>query len=74
MDIQTDLKWIHQELDKVKDTSFIEKLKHLLENFGKVETDADYNNDIDNALKSIAEGKFYSEDEARIIAQKWGRK
>ena len=31
MDIQTDLKWIHQELDKVKDTSFIEKLKELWE-------------------------------------------
>lgn len=73
MDIQTDLNWIHQELDKVKDTSFIEKLKHLLQNFGKVETDADYNIDIETALKSIAEGKLYSDYEARTISKKWGR-
>lgn len=74
MDTQADLNWIHQELDKVKDTSFIEKLKHLLQNFGKAETDVDYNVDIDTALKNIADGNFYSEDEARTISKKWGRK
>jgi hypothetical protein len=27
MDLQADLKWIHQELDNVKDPTFIEAIK-----------------------------------------------
>lgn len=30
MDIQAEINWIHQENDKVKDPSFVDKLKHLL--------------------------------------------
>jgi hypothetical protein len=73
MNTQSDLKWIHQEIDKVKDDSFIEKLKHLLQNFGKVESDENYNLDIDQALQSISEGNFYSENDAKSISKKWGK-
>ena len=31
MDIQAEINWIHQEIDKVKDHSFVEKLKHILQ-------------------------------------------
>lgn len=76
MDIQADIEWIHQEIDKVKDPTFVEKLKHLLQsiNTTTAATDTEYNNDIDNALKSIQEGRYYSDEEAREIAKKWRRK
>jgi hypothetical protein len=74
MDILTNKKWIYQEIDTINDTSFIEKLKHLLEFFNKPETDSEYNQEIDNALKNIEEGKFYSTEEVRAISKKWRRK
>lgn len=76
MDIQTEINWIHQEIDKVKDPSFVEKLKHLLQSINNtaIDSDAAYNLDIENALNNIKKGNFYSEDEAKEIAKKWGRK
>ncbi|MEN2400072.1 hypothetical protein GKZ90_0009800 [Flavobacterium sp. MC2016-06] len=76
MDIQAEINWIHQEIDKVKDPSFVEKLKTLLQsiNNSTVDSDAAYNLDIENALENIKKGNFYSEDEAKEIAKKWGRK
>lgn len=76
MDIQAELNWIHQEIDKVKDPSFVEKLKHLLQsvNNSTIDSDAAYNLDIENALNSIKKGDFYTEDEAKEMAKKWGRK
>ena len=45
MDIRADINWIHQEIDKVKDPNFIEKIKRLLEtiNTSKEATAAEYN-------------------------------
>lgn len=76
MDIQAEINWIHQEIDKVKDPSFVEKLKRLLltTNSSHETTDVDYNIDIEKALESIKKGHFHSEDEAREISKKWGRK
>lgn len=76
MDIQAEINWIHQEIDKVKDPSFIEKLKHLLlaTKSTPETTNADYNIDIEKALESINNGRFHTEDEAREISKKWGRK
>jgi len=76
MDIQAEIKWIHQEIDKVKDPSFVEKLKHLLQsiNNSTVDSDASYNLDIENALENIKKGNIYTEEEAKEIAKKWGRK
>ena len=76
MDIQAELNWIHQEIDKVKDPSFVEKMKHLLQsiNNSTVDSDAAYNLDIENALENIKKGNVYTEEEAREIAKKWGRK
>ena len=76
MDIQAEINWIHQEIDKVKDPTFVEKLKRLLlsANAPSETTNADYNIDIEKALESIKNGHFHSEDEAREISKKWGRK
>ncbi|CAD0005612.1 hypothetical protein [Flavobacterium chungangense] len=76
MDIKAEINWIHQEIDKVKDPSFVQKLKSLLQsvNNSDIESDASYNIDIDNALDSIKKGNFYTEDQAKEIAKKWGRK
>ncbi|WP_281240172.1 hypothetical protein [Flavobacterium praedii] len=76
MDIQAEINWIHQEIDKVKDPSFIEKIKHLLQSINSTSEDTaiEYNLDIDNALESIKDGRFYSEEEAKEISKKWGRK
>jgi hypothetical protein len=76
MDIQADINWIHQEIDKVKDPTFVEKLKRLLisTNSSIETTDVEYNIDIEKALESIKNGHFHSENEAREISKKWGRK
>ena len=76
MDIQADLNWIHQEIDKVKDPSFIEKLKVLLQpNTDKsIISDENYDFEIEKALENIKNGNFYSEIEAKEISKKWGRK
>ena len=76
MDIQAEINWIHQEIDKVKDPTFVEKLKCLLlfTNASSEDTNVDYNIDIEKALESIKKGHFHSEDEAREISKKWGRK
>jgi hypothetical protein len=76
MDIQAEINWIHQEIDKVKDPNFVEKLKRLLltTNASSETTNIDYNIDIEKALESIKNGHFHSGDEAREISKKWGRK
>jgi hypothetical protein len=76
MDIQAEINWIHQEIDKVKDPSFIEKLKRLLQSINSTNdsTNVEYNLDIDNALENIKKGRFYSDEEAKAISKKWGRK
>ena len=58
MDIQAEINWIHQEIDKVKDPSFVEKLKHLLQSINNTAVDSDeaYNLDIENALNNIKKG------------------
>ena len=76
MDIQAELNWIHQEIDKVNDPTFLEKLKTLLKSRQKtsIETVEEYNNDIESALDTIAKGNFVAEEEARSISKKWNRK
>ncbi len=77
MDIQAEKNWIHQEIDKVKDPTFVEKLKRLLlstYSTASETTNVDYNIDIEKALESIKNDHFHSEDEVREISKKWGRK
>ncbi len=75
MDIQAQINFTHQEIDKVKDPSFIEKLKHLLEfnNSQKTASNIDYNIDIECALENIKNGNFFTQEEAKLLSKKWGR-
>ncbi len=76
MDIKADINWIHQEIDKVKDPTFLQKLKHLLQsiNSTKTESKVDYNIAIEKALESIKNGDFYTEEQAQNISKKWLKK
>jgi len=73
MSTEKDIKWIHQEIDKIKNPDTIKKLKNLLKsiNYSLVNSEESYNLDIDNSLKSIERGNIYTENQARkIIFQK----
>lgn len=73
MNTEKDIKWIHQEIGKIKNPRTIKKLKNLLKsiNYSPINSADLYNLDIENSLKSIKKGKFYTEDQARkIIFQK----
>jgi len=74
MDMQAEINWIHQEIDKVKDPSFVEKLKNLLQSINNPNVDSDAAYNFDNALDNIKKGNYYTEDEAKDMAKKWGRK
>ena len=74
METTTDINWIHREIDKMNDANFIDKLKHLLQNYTNEKSDFDYNLDIEKSLKSISEGNYFSNDEAKTISKGWGRK
>lgn len=76
MDIQAEINWIHQEIDKVKDPTFIEKMKRLLQSINATSetTATEYNIDIEKALENIKNGNFHTEEEAKAISKKWGRK
>ena len=69
MDIQAEINWIHQEIDKVKDPNFVKKLKRLLlttSSSTSETTDAEYNIDIEKALESIQKGHFFIRKRSEI--------
>lgn len=81
MDIQADLKWIHQELDTVNDPLLIQVFKNLLTYRRNINTSSatsisieQYNKEIDQAEKDIESGNSYTTSEAKKIANQWGRK
>lgn len=67
--MQADLKWIHEQIDKVNDPFLIKKLKHLLLSFN-ASHNTNSNQDSENALKSIEDEYYFSEEKARESAPK----
>jgi hypothetical protein len=69
MDIEKDLQWIHQEIDKIKNPNTIKKIKNLLEsiNYSMIRSSDSYNLDIENSLRSIKEGNIYTENQSKEI-------
>ncbi|WP_244248407.1 hypothetical protein [Flavobacterium foetidum] len=65
--MEEDIKWIHQEIDKIKNPQTIKKLKNLLESihYPNIDSVNSYNLDLENSIKAIKDGKFYTEDQAR---------
>lgn len=78
MDVQANIKWIHKELDKVKDETLLDAIKSMLKYRAKVNQSnrisiEQYNKELDQAEADIEAGNYYTTEEARKIASKWGR-
>lgn len=75
MDLQADLKWIHKELDTVDDPTLIEAFKNMLKNRTKPYslTIEQYNQELNEAENDIEAGNYYTLDEVKKIAGKWGK-
>lgn len=77
MDLQADLKWIHQELDNVKDPTFIKAIKNMLKYRKKVSSERisieQYNKEIDASIAQIERGEFYTHDEVGERIKQWGK-
>ncbi len=77
MDLQADLKWIHQELDNVKDPTFIEAIKNMLKYRKKVLLERisteQYNEELDNSIQQIQEGKTFTSQEIAERIKQWGK-
>ena len=77
MDLQADIKWISQELKTVKDPTLIEALKSMLKYRRNVTQSSErisieqYNKEIDEAVKDIENGEYYTHEEALKIANQW---
>ncbi|WP_425236606.1 hypothetical protein [Ulvibacterium sp.] len=77
MDIKADIKWIRQELKKVKDPTLIEAFKNLLQYRKKVSSERidveQYNKEVDESISQIARGEFYTHEEMGERIKRWGK-
>lgn len=77
MDFQADLKWIHRELDKVKDPTFIEVIKNMLKYNKKVSAERigieQYNKEIDASIAQIESGQTYTHQQMEERIKQWGK-
>lgn len=77
MDLQADLKWIHRELDKVKDPTFIEAIKNMLKYNKKVSSERisieQYNKEIDASIAQIENGQTYTHQQVGERIKKWAK-
>ncbi|MEX0998210.1 MAG: hypothetical protein WDZ45_14250 [Flavobacteriaceae bacterium] len=77
IDLQADLKWIHQELDTIKDPVFIEAIKNMLKYRKKASTEGlsieEYNIKIDASIAQIESGKTYTHQEMGDRIKQWAK-
>lgn len=73
MDLQTDIKWIQSELNKVKDPDLIEVFKRLLlfRKKNMAATIEEYNNDISQSEEDIESGRIYPQDYIEKLNEEW---
>lgn len=75
MDLEADLKWIHDELDTIKDPTFLEAIKSMLKYRNKVATEraslAQYNEEINASIDQIKAGKTFSQQEMKDRIKQW---
>ena len=69
MSVQADLKWIHEELDKVNDPLFIEAIKNMLKYNKKVSSQRisteEYNKELDTSIAQIESGQTFTHEQMR---------
>lgn len=77
MDLQADLKWIHQELDNVKDPTLIEAIKNMLKYRKKVSSERigieQYNAEIETSIAQMESGKTYTHQQMGERIKQWGK-
>ncbi len=75
MDIKADLKWIQKELKEVKDPTFIEAIKNMLQYRKNVSTERisieQYNKELDESIAQVERGEFYTQEEVEKMAKEW---
>ena len=78
MDLRADIKWIKKQIDGIDDPTFLEAIKNMLQYRSKViggdtvrDTIEEYNRDLDEAIKEIESGEYYTQEEVEKIASKW---
>ncbi|SHF76583.1 hypothetical protein SAMN05444483_102308 [Salegentibacter echinorum] len=78
MNIQTDLDWIHKELETVQDPTLVQAIKNILQYRKSVTSERisveQYNKEIDASENEIESGNFYTQEEVKQIAAQWGKK
>ncbi len=79
MDIKADLKWIQKELKGVKDPTFIEAIKNMLQYRKKVYSEErisieQYNKELDESIADIKAGNFHTHEEVKTMIQEWGKR
>lgn len=78
MDFQSDLKWIHQELDRVKDPVFLDAIKNMLKYRKKVSAERIgiewYNREMDESIKEIRNGNTHTHAEVKEAIAQWGKR
>ncbi len=77
MNLEADLKWIHQELDNVKDPAFIEAIKNMLK-YRKILSSErisieQYNEEIDRSIAQIESGEYFTHQEIGERIKQWGK-
>ncbi len=73
MDVQADIKWIQNELNKVNDPDLIEAFKRLLQFRKKTEiiTLEQYNQEIKEAENRIEQGVFLTQEQVEKRLKEW---
>lgn len=75
MDLQADLKWIHKELDKVKDPIFIKAIKSMLKYSKKMTSERiskeQYNQELEVSIAQIEDGKTFTHQQIKERMEQW---
>lgn len=78
MDLQADLKWIHKELDKVKDPIFIKAIKSMLKYNKKVTSERiskeQYNQELEVSIAQIKDGNTFTHQQIKERMEQWVEK
>ena len=77
MDLKAELKWIHQELDNVKDPTLIEVFKNMLKYRKKVSSERisieQYNKEIETSIAQTKSGETYTHLQMGERIKQWGK-
>lgn len=76
MNLQADIRWIQNEITKVKDPDLLDVFKRLLlfRKKHSAQTMEEYNQDIALAEQDIAEGRVYTQSQVEEKRNEWKAK